>query len=645
FWESHHHGHSSAQKRAQDEQPLWKPAFLGEVNMHVFEDWCGGSVSQLRANVLYPLFPHTRTTIGRLAINAGWKNYGVRIFGYLHPVKSEEYIFAVASDNNAEIWLSSDDSPKRLKLIAYLGKTGTEWAAPGEYEKFSSQTSLPVLLTKDKRYFFEVLYKQSEGIDHLEVAWRLNNEDSSFEVITAEYLSLYVDESSLLMTENDHIPQTIASHQSPLDSAYKPAKDVDMVKADSRDFIYSIPLLKESDMENVFPECDYYPIYIFDNETIERYDGINYVHYSAVYPNDHTRLTHQQTDDQKCFYEKDEAYFKEGGFSPFLKLDETADNKQPVRKSLSNSEEKAPNWEQVFHVNALDFHSKQSDAVMETCRKAGNIIMLKKEVMPAVQALINELHTTKAISDLHIKRVLNVEKKSNETTGTRYLMELELQNTEGKRFLFSKYLYVRKEKKIEKNPGLPKLCSPKGFSWNQEATVHVILAVKNQGRWVIHFIKEMEKIYKVTGDKNFNIIVIDYNSTDIDVEKELKNAILPSYQFKSLGGAFGRSPGLQEGIDLVKDNNSILFLCDLHLNFPVTIIDSIRKHCVQGKMVFAPVVMRLECGATVQAPAGFWETYGYGLVGIYKSDIVRIGGMNTQEFTNEWGGEDWELLD
>lgn len=53
------------------------------------------------------------------------------------------------------------------------------------------------------------------------------------------FCCVYTDESSLLMTENDHIPQTKASHQSRLDSAYKTVKDVDMVKADSRDFIYS----------------------------------------------------------------------------------------------------------------------------------------------------------------------------------------------------------------------------------------------------------------------------------------------------------------------------------------------------------------------------------------------------------------------
>ena len=50
----------------------------------------------------------------------------------------------------------------------------------------------------------------------------------------------------------------------------------------------------------------------------------------------------------------------------------------------------------------------------------------------------------------------------------------------------------------------------------------MILTVKNQGDWAQHFVNEMSRICDETGDEHLNIIVVDYGSPDLDIEKALK---------------------------------------------------------------------------------------------------------------------------
>ncbi|KAL4660210.1 beta-1,4-N-acetylgalactosaminyltransferase 3-like [Arapaima gigas] len=917
--------------RAQHRMQPWKPKYRGQANLHVFEDWCGSSVDQLRKNIHYPLYPHSRVTVKKLAVSPAWINYGLRIFGYLHPYK-DGYLFAVASDDNSEFWLSWDESPFNLRLLVYVGKVGVTNGGTGEIHQWCVHTyhcgcflvCVSHRLSAKKRYFFEVIHKQNDkGTDHVEVGWRLNKLGTSFTVINSEHISLYINETLLEMNDVGDIPQSAASHISP---PRPRSSGVDMLREDPRDSFYKVPLINETYVHHVLPECSYKPSYTIKGFPLLRYQGLQFVHLSSIYPNDYTRLTHMETDN-KCFYHENPRYLERFGFFNYMKMDvpETgmADyehrfwNKPDVgvlllvghmgnrappdeddlfqyeedeepprrgkhlsdygddyndyafrrkRKLLSLSPDLTPvpwrqsdsqpqeatgvsalnkrrptktrkkkrsskrqkairedqplhlvtdsslrmnntnadepehhltaeatperkifysnvtetlpvirvrsqrltnqtaqgnqqsfrsrwkwttpepkmeavtrgrhqisnrkgrlhedkmneslklnvdwavhehlefreiqrpknelkqrptadamppepnengmlgfqdesefeeeqnynminpalfdpevNWDQTFDVNPMDLQMLRSDWIDLQCNVSGNLLLNPTEALPVVEAFMRKLNQ-KNSRRFSLLRVVNVERRVDGSQGSRYLLELELRDESGARLRLSHYVYVLQRHSHFHVVGKPfrvrpLLCNPRGLSWKPSATVHFIVPVKNQGRWVQQFITDMEVLYRTTRDKNFNIIITDFNSADMNVELALKKSALPRHQYLKLTGNFERSAGLQAGIDLITDDHSIVFLCDLHIHFPPSIVDTIRKHCVEGKMAFAPIVMRLNCGATPQEPNGFWEVNGFGLLGIYKSDLDKAGGMNTKDFRDHWGGEDWELLD
>ncbi|XP_043938605.1 N-acetyl-beta-glucosaminyl-glycoprotein 4-beta-N-acetylgalactosaminyltransferase 1 [Protopterus annectens] len=1020
----------------------WRPELKGQANLHVFEDWCGGSVNQLRKNIHFPLYPHARTSVKKLAVSPKWKNYGLRIFGYIHPYKDGDFQFSIASDDNSEFWLSSDESPANARLLVFVGKHGSEWTAPGEFTKFRSQVSKSVHLISSRRYYFEVLHKQDEkGSDHVEVGWRLFLPRVKFEVIDSPYISLYTDESSRLMNSVSHIPLSLASHPRSQKALFHRVKHgADMLKPDPRDTFFLTPMIDPAHVLDVLPPCVYSPTYVVKDFPIARYQGLQFVYLTFVYPNDFTRLTHMESEN-KCFYRESPLYLKKFGFYKYMKMDEeeeeedngnflfespedfleddmgddakpkskedqviegekenimsskpssnisewktvagngedygddaddysfqrrfrhfqeenmtderdvadiynekftvntvdtlggnkeTVDFKETVvhgkslswihsdidrqsknvalvpqknkdgplsqqshvsipvfpirtKKTLSNSaharvtqmdkslqgsqkpqkkvyitrlhsnkvkqtqkhpkeifpgvylyqqnrqfnpvhlslklsasrslnpiarknlaswitnkipwnnimndavhrkeqvsniksvvdkklrqhdylqrieeksttENKLPgklqqptrevftqegleltvmplqtetyenissqpssadkinmtsylktsevtesqkaeavfnagdlsdysyedpelqldwlddsvNWQRTFSVDSIDFEQLRSDWNDLRCNVSGNLQLSETEVVDIVAQYIEKLNE-KNEGMYTLLQIINVEKRRDSTRGNRYLLELELLEHGKQKVRLSEYVYLLlHSSKQESSPGTndfvtespenitsswglptsnPILCTPVQLMWRHDVMVHFVVPVKNQARWVQQFIDDLESLYQQTKDKNFNVIIIDFDSDDMDVERALHNANLPQYQYLSRSGNFERSAGLQAGADSIEDSHTILFLCDLHIHFPLNILDDIRKHCVEGKLAYAPIVMRLNCGSSPQEPDGYWEVNGFGLFGIYKSDFDKVGGMNTEEFRERWGGEDWELLD
>ena len=60
-------------------------------------------------------------------------------------------------------------------------------------------------------------------------------------------------------------------------------------------------------------------------------------------------------------------------------------------------------------------------------------------------------------------------------------------------------------------------------------------------------------------------------------------------------------------------------------------------------MVFTPIIVKMRCGANPANLVGLWQVFGYGIIGLYKSDWDRAGGFGIDKTT--WGGEDYALMD
>ena len=89
--------------------------------------------------------------------------------GYVHPPTTGDYTFWIASDDNSELWLSTDEDPAHKVLIASV----PEWTSSREWTRFASQQSAPITLMAGRKYYIEALAKEGGGGDNLAVRWQL----------------------------------------------------------------------------------------------------------------------------------------------------------------------------------------------------------------------------------------------------------------------------------------------------------------------------------------------------------------------------------------------------------------------------------------------------------------------------------------
>ena len=161
------------------------PTGIGQITREVWDNiGSGTAVSVLTSNANYPNNPTSTGTLTSFeAPTDVGTNYGQRIHGYLHPTVSGSYEFWIASDDTSELWLSTNDSPSNVSLIAKV----TGWTDPRQWSKYTEQHSASITLTAGQTYYIMALMKEEANGDNLSVAWKAPG--GSQEVIPGSYLS------------------------------------------------------------------------------------------------------------------------------------------------------------------------------------------------------------------------------------------------------------------------------------------------------------------------------------------------------------------------------------------------------------------------------------------------------------------------
>lgn len=108
-------------------------------------------------------------------------NYGVQIIGFLYPPTTGDYQFALAADDNAVLYLSTDDNPANKVAIAnepswnpvraFSAESRRGLVDVGTADERRVNISKKIRLTAGRAYYIEALMKEGGGGDNLAVAW------------------------------------------------------------------------------------------------------------------------------------------------------------------------------------------------------------------------------------------------------------------------------------------------------------------------------------------------------------------------------------------------------------------------------------------------------------------------------------------
>jgi hypothetical protein len=140
---------------------------LGTVVMERWENINSTDINTLKDNPRYPNNPDVTEVLTEFSWDLELDHYGGRIHGWLYAPATGDYTFWLCTDDQGELWLSTDDDSSNIRLIAHE----STYSNPNSWGSGEEQSE-PIPLTGGNRYYIMALWKEHEGGDHCQVAWQ-----------------------------------------------------------------------------------------------------------------------------------------------------------------------------------------------------------------------------------------------------------------------------------------------------------------------------------------------------------------------------------------------------------------------------------------------------------------------------------------
>jgi hypothetical protein len=153
----------------------------GFLRREVFRNIPGNAIADLTENSQFPNASAEVDRVSSIESTDLGDFYGERLSGFLSPPADGAFIFFLSADDNAELYLSTDEAPQNKVLLARepIWNAPRYWVGTARRDPVSPENrSIPVTLRAGNRYYIEVLHKEGIGNGHVEVAWQLPNADA-----------------------------------------------------------------------------------------------------------------------------------------------------------------------------------------------------------------------------------------------------------------------------------------------------------------------------------------------------------------------------------------------------------------------------------------------------------------------------------